>query len=112
MPDKGLSPYREMDTIQFTQRGIEILLKNIDQTKAIGPDELPARILKETAKGIANVLSVIFQQSYEDRTVPSNWLTARISAIYEKGNKANTSNYRPVSLTCKTFPRNLGYHRK
>ena len=38
LPDKGLSPYREMDTIQFTQPGIESLLKNIDQTKATGPD--------------------------------------------------------------------------
>ena len=75
LPDKGLSPYREMDTIQFTQPGIEILLKNIDQTKATGPDELPARILKETAKEIAGVLSVIFQQSYEEGTVPSDWLT-------------------------------------
>ena len=102
LPDKGLSPYGEMDTIQFTQPGIEILLKNIDQTKATGPDELPARILKETAKEIAGVLSVIFQQSYEEGTVPSDWLTARISAIYKKGDKANPSNYRPVSLTCIT----------
>ena len=91
-----------MDTIQFTQPGIEILLKNIDQTKATGPHELPARILKETAREIAGVLSVIFQQSYEEGTVPSDWLTARISAIYKKGDKANPSNYRPVSLTCIT----------
>ena len=82
LPDKGLSPYLEMDTIQFTQPGIEILLKNIDQTKATGPAELPERMLKETAKEIAGVLSVIFQQSYEEGTVPSDWLTARISAIY------------------------------
>ena len=73
-----------------------------DQTKATGPDELPARILKETAKEIAGVLSVIFQQSYEEGTVPSDWLTARISAIYKKGDKANPPNYRPVSLTCIT----------
>ena len=79
-----------------------MLLKNIDQTKATGPDELPARILKETAREIAGVLSVIFQQSYKEGTVPSDWLTARISAIYKKGDKANPSNYRPMSLTCIT----------
>ena len=102
LPDKGLSPYREMGIIQFTQLGIEILLKNIDQTKSTGPDELPVRILKETAKEIAGVLSVIFQRSCEDGTVPSDWLPARISAIYKKGDKANPSNYRPESLTCIT----------
>ena len=71
-----------------------MLLKHIDQTKVTGTDELPARILKETAKEIAGVMSVIFQQSYEDGTVPSNWPTARISVIYQKGDKANPSNYR------------------
>ena len=100
LPDKGLSPYREMGIIQFTQSGIESLLKNIDQTKTAGPDELPAKILKETAKEIAGILSVIFQQSYEDGTLPSDWLTARISAIYKKCDNANPSNYRPVLLTC------------
>ena len=45
---------------------------------------------------------MIFQQSYEDETVPSDCLTARISAIYKKGDKANPYNYRPVSLTCIT----------
>ena len=31
-----------------------------------------------------------------------DWSTARISAIYKKGDKSNPSNYRPVSLTCIT----------
>ena len=93
MLNKGPSPYREMSITQFTQPGIDILLKNINQTKATGPDELPARILKETANEIVGVLSVIFQQSYEDGTVPSDWLTARISAIYIR--KVT----RPIHLT-------------
>ena len=45
MIDKGPPPYGEMDNIRFTQPGIEKLLKNINQTKAAGPDELSARIL-------------------------------------------------------------------
>ena len=59
-------------------------------------------VLKETANEIAGVLSVIFQQSYEEETVPSDWSIARISAIYKKGGKAHPSNYRPVSFTCIT----------
>ena len=67
-----------------------IEFKNIDQTKATGRNKLSARILKETANEIAGVMSVIFQQSYEDGTVPSD------------GSPANPFNYRPVSLTCTT----------
>ena len=102
MIDKRPSPYGVMDNIRFTQPGIEKLLKNINQTKAAGPDELPARILKETAKEISGVLSNIFQQSYDEGTVPSDWSTARISSIYKKCDKSTPSNYRPVSLTCIT----------
>ena len=81
MPVKLPSPYRDMDNIRFTLPGIEILLKNINQTKAADPDEFPARILtlKDTAKQISGVLSLIFQQSYEEGTIPSEWSTARIS---------------------------------
>ena len=35
-------------------------------------------------------------------TVPSDWSTARISAIYKKGDKSTPCNYRPVSITCIT----------
>ena len=75
-------------------------MKNINQTKAASPDELPARILKETSKEISGVLSYIVQQSHDEGTVPSDWSTACTSAIYKKGDKSTVSNYRPVSLTC------------
>ena len=70
--DKEQSPYCEMGNICFMQPGIEKLLKNINQTKAAGPDELSARILKEITKEICGVLSYIFQQSYQEGTVPSD----------------------------------------
>ena len=50
LPDNGPSFYREMDNIRFTQPRIAILLKNTNQSKAAGPGELPANILKEIAK--------------------------------------------------------------
>ena len=56
----------------------------------------------QTAKAISGVLSYIFQQSYDEGTVPSDWSTASVSAIYKKGDKSTPSNDRPVSLTCIT----------
>ena len=102
LPDKGPSPYQPMENIMFTQPGVEKLLLNINPTKAAGPDELPARVLKETAKQISGILSFMFQQAYEVGSVPTDWSKARISAIYKKGDKSAPSNYRPVSLKCIT----------
>jgi hypothetical protein len=69
-------------------------------TKASGPDLLPTRILKLVTSEIAPVLSVIFQQSYDTGTVPTDWTQANITAVFNKGDKTKPSNYRPVSLTC------------
>ncbi len=43
---KELLPTAIWTTLGFLQPRIEIFLKNIKQTKAAGPDELPARIMK------------------------------------------------------------------
>ena len=88
--------------INFTQPGIEKLLLSINPTKAAGPDELPSKVLKEVGREIAGALAFVFQQSYEEGAIPKDWSTARISAIYKKGDKDTSANYRPVSLTCIT----------
>ena len=53
--------------IPLLEIGIDGVIKqletNLKQIKATGPDELPARVLKETAKQIAPIITQIFQQS-------------------------------------------------
>ena len=39
-------------------------LENLNQNIATGPDKLPARVLKETAKQIAPIITKSFQKSY------------------------------------------------
>jgi hypothetical protein len=50
--------------ILFT-KGVEKLLKNLDPTKASGPDNISTRILKETATEVAPCLAIILQHSYD-----------------------------------------------
>ena len=42
---------------------VEAVLKSLDPNKATGPDEIPARILKETATTIAPSLCKLFNRS-------------------------------------------------
>ena len=74
-------------------------LTKLDSTKSCGPDSIHPRILKETASVLSLPLSLIFNASLDQGTLPSDWKTAHIAAIHKKGNKASTENYRPVSLT-------------
>jgi len=80
--------------------GVYQLFQNIQQHKASGPDNLPARFLKEVAYKISPILTIIFQASLDQGAQPKIWKTAKVVPIYKKGNKSDPCNYRPVSLTC------------
>ena len=100
IPSLGPSPYPDISDIIFTQNGISKLLLNIRPCKAAGPDELPARVLKELANEISAPLTFLYQQSFETGELPHDWSQATVTAIYKKGSKLDPGNYRPVSLTC------------
>ena len=88
-----------MPPIHITVKGVEKLLNELKPNKAQGPDNIPARILKEMASTIAPILTIIFQKSINSGTPPSDWLKAHIVPIHKKNDRTIASNYRPISLT-------------
>jgi len=100
MPDLGESPYPTMPDIIIHTGGVIKLLRNIKPHKAAGPDNISARILKETADQLAPALSLVFQASLMHGCVPDDWKLANVAPIFKKGDRSKASNYRPVSLTC------------
>ena len=89
----------KMDRIEVTTEGVMNLLKNLDVSKAAGPDEMHPKILKEIAKEFTPVLTHFLRQSLTTNSVPNSWETATICAIHKKGDRSDPANYRPVSLT-------------
>ena len=71
MPDLTHAPFPDMDTIAIHENGVAKMLRNIKPHKATGPDEIPARLLKEAADQLAPLLTLIFQASYNQGTVPA-----------------------------------------
>lgn len=89
--------------IQFNPHGVHKLLKNLDARKGSGSDGLSAALLKFSADGIYQVLTVIMQHSYDTSTVPFDWRNARVVPIFKnKGSRECPLNYRPISLTSIT----------
>ena len=52
-----------MRDIKVTVKGVQNLLAGLKTNKAIGPDLLPTRILKDHADVIAPVFAMLFQTS-------------------------------------------------
>ena len=86
------------------------LQRNINPSKALGPDNILNRRLKQCAKQLAPPLAIIFQNSIDTGVLPKDWLNANISSIYKEGDKHSAENYRPVSLTsvpCKLLEHSI-----
>ena len=76
-------------------------LKNLNTSKSMGPDGCHPRLLREAADIVKIPLQKIFDKTFSEGCIPKLWKDANISALYKnKGDKTDTTNYRPVSLTC------------
>ena len=87
---------------------VESVLANLDITKATGPDEISACLLKETAPVISTSLCSLYNKSLNQGVFPQEWKIANIVPVYKKGDKEHVENYRPISLLCivsKVFER-------
>ena len=73
--------------------------------KAAGADEVPPELWKilSSSQDAMTALLLLMNQCWREKTIPSEWRTAKITTIFKKGDDALPSNYRPISLLC------LGY---
>ena len=99
IPEPPGDPYPTMNEITVTEEGVLRLLLKTNPHKASGPDQLPARILKECAHELAPLLTSFFNKTLQDGCLPDDWKKANVSAVFKKGDRHAAANYRPVSLT-------------
>ena len=85
-----------MPPLDIGTNGIIKQLKNLNQNKATGTCELPARVLKETAEQIA-------PSSHTSSNRHITQVRALVTSIHKKSLKSDPANYRPISLTRKVM---------
>ena len=61
------------------------LLKGLNPSKTLGPDELHPRVLKELAKELGPVFAHLFQQLIDTGEIPKEWSLANICPLFKKG---------------------------
>ena len=95
-----LTSLKVVSSIAVSNDGVLKQLNNLGIHKAAGPDEIPARLLKEYAQLIAPILTKTYQNSIDRGAIPKDWKKANVTLLFKKGDRSNASNYRPISLTC------------
>ena len=74
------------------------LLKDLDENKAAGLDNLSGKFLKDGATVLATPISQICNLSIKYSPFPSDCKIAKSKPFFKKGSKTATRNYRPISL--------------
>ena len=90
-----------MNDIIISKDGVIKLLKGLNLSKALGPDELHPRVQKELATELGPVFAHLFYQSLDTGEIPKEWSLANICPFFKKTDRSFACNYRPVSLTCR-----------
>ena len=92
-------PQRSVDinTISFNEETTYKYLKNIDQNKSSGSDNIHPFFVSNCALTLARPLTLLFKMSLKEGLFPDCWKKAYICPIYKQGPRNKVDNYRPIS---------------
>ena len=88
------------DEYIITVDSVEKRLRNINITKAAGPDDIPNWLLKDLYFELAPPICAIWNSSFRDSYVPQIWKSANTCPLPKKSPPLNLQkDLRPISLT-------------
>ena len=98
LPNFAAKTNNKLESIQITIPETENIISSLSVNKAVGPDLISHKLLKNVKNSISYPLSLLFNKSLNDQYFPVKWKESIINPLFKKGEKFIASNYRPISL--------------
>jgi hypothetical protein len=73
-------------------------LNSLKTNKAIGLDNISARLLKDSADVITTSLTKLYNRSLATCVFPAVWKCGKVTALFKSGDRCNANNYRPITI--------------
>ena len=73
-------------------------LFSLKVNKAIGLDNISARLLKCGAQSISHSITKLINLSIRSGKFPGIWKCSKVTALFKSGDRTNATNYRPISI--------------
>ena len=100
--NKNMRNYMKVNStfiFQPTNRSsVEKWLKSVKTSKAAGPDNIPAHMIKDAYKELAYPLCHLINESIKTGIFPTAKKVAKVTPIYKSEVHSLFDNYRPVSV--------------
>ncbi|KAI4904085.1 hypothetical protein NFI96_007664, partial [Prochilodus magdalenae] len=109
------TPPPDDQVLCLTAADVRKTLRRVNPRKAAGPDNIPARVLRECADQLTDVFTDIFNISLSSATVPTCLKATTIIPVLKKSSVSCLNDYRPIALTpiiMKCFERLVLRHIK
>ena len=113
MEDSRTGYHPSKKDLEITENLVKEQLDSLNTSKSPGPDEIHSKLLFELRDFLTQVLTKIFNTSWDETKLPDDWERAHIDSIFKKVKKSLADNYRPVSITsivCKLFEKIIRAH--
>lgn len=72
-------------------------IKKLRNGKSVGPDTIPAEVLKVDEVTTVEMLYPLFQNIWEEEDIPTEWKEGYLIKLPKKGDLSSYSNYRAVN---------------
>ena len=73
-------------------------MRKLKTSKAVGLDQMPSRLMKDSARVTSKPLTFIMNLSISQGCVPQDWKIARLIPLFKGGKKTEMDNYRPICI--------------
>jgi hypothetical protein len=100
LPAPAISPHPNIPDISVSTIGVRTFLSGLNSRKAAGPDEIPCRLLRETAAAQAPALTALFNRLLSTGVVLAIWKHALVQPVFKREDCGQAANDRTISSTC------------
>ncbi|KAK2705998.1 hypothetical protein QYM36_016128 [Artemia franciscana] len=117
MSSESPSGYEDCNIAPPSRDEVIHAIKLLKNNKSPGIDELPAELLKALPEVAIDELYNLLTDVWVNEYIPEEWRTSVIIPVFKKGDRADYTNYRGISLILNSakelpppysFKRNIG----
>lgn len=82
----------------ITEEEVLSALKRLKGKPTAGPDNIPSFILRDCCSVFTTPLTKIFNLCLRTSIFPDVWKLSKLCPVFKKGDRADVSNYRPITI--------------